>query len=213
MAQVGFLDVNSEEENGVLEEDDEEIDSDEAWDEADEHRFADLLPGKRRLLAARTEAVPESAYSAAGSGGHKVRVEDLLAGLGQTGASYTDLRNTAKTLSDVKRAHARDGSGGGGASKRKGAPLQAPLPSILQDRIDRAAAHEQSKAEVEGWAPTIKRLREAEHLSFPLQDDKMVPQSVAALTSSENVKPTNDMERSIAALLAQEGMTDRNKDC
>ncbi|PWN38794.1 Utp14-domain-containing protein [Ceraceosorus guamensis] len=310
---ASFLDVNSEEENRVLEEDDEEIDSDEAWDEADEHRFADLLPvsnraskrkranndgdgdddddddddmmdisrmlqdtdeeddaaatqsdsgahednsdddeddgnalqrrmaalaavptstagpqpdddddddderpeRKRRLLSARTEAVPESAYSAAGSGGRKVRVEDLLAGLGQTGASFTDLRNTAKTLSDVKRAHARDGSGGGGggggASKRKGgAPLQAPLPSILQDRIDRAAAHEQSKAEVEGWAPTIKRLREAEHLSFPLQDEKVVPQSVAALTSSENVKPANDMERSIAALLAQEGMTDRN---
>lgn len=35
--------------------------------------------------------------------------------------------------------------------------------------MDREAAYEQTKEEVDKWTGTMKRIREAEHLSFPLQ--------------------------------------------
>lgn len=47
--------------------------------------------------------------------------------------------------------------------------LSAPLPQRTQERVDREAAYEQTKEEVDKWSETMKRIKEAEHLSFPLQ--------------------------------------------
>lgn len=38
--------------------------------------------------------------------------------------------------------------------------MPAPLPTRVQDRINREAAYETTKTEVEKWAPTMKRIRE-----------------------------------------------------
>lgn len=47
--------------------------------------------------------------------------------------------------------------------------MSAPLPQRTQERVEREAAYEQTKEEVDKWKETMKRIREAEHLSFPLQ--------------------------------------------
>jgi U3 small nucleolar RNA-associated protein 14 len=47
--------------------------------------------------------------------------------------------------------------------------LAAPLHQRTQERVDREAAYEQTKEEVDKWKGTMKRIKEAEHLSFPLQ--------------------------------------------
>jgi U3 small nucleolar RNA-associated protein 14 len=47
--------------------------------------------------------------------------------------------------------------------------LSAPLPQRTQERVDREAAYEQTKQEVDKWKGTMKRIKEADHLSFPLQ--------------------------------------------
>lgn len=47
--------------------------------------------------------------------------------------------------------------------------LSAPLPQRAQERLDREAAYEQTKEEIDKWGATMKRIKEAEHLSFPLQ--------------------------------------------
>jgi U3 small nucleolar RNA-associated protein 14 len=42
--------------------------------------------------------------------------------------------------------------------------LGAPLPTRAQERLDRQAAYETTKEEVEKWAPTMKRIREVSSL-------------------------------------------------
>lgn len=176
----------------------------EEGDEVDAEGGAPAAKRSRRVLSERTEAVPEGEFAAPGRGSAGLRVEDLLSPLsGQAGLS--GVRNSARILAD-----ARPGRGDGQqplASKRGGGALSAPLPTIVQDRLDRAAAYEQTRAEVEGWAPTIKRVREAEHLSFPLQQTKEAAPSNAALTA--NFAPSNEFENTIAGLLQAGGMTEK----
>lgn len=162
-------------------------------------------PGKRRVLTERSEAVPEGEWNAPvrGSGGGALTIEDLMKPIAeQGGTSLTDLRNSAKALrpqSDISRQPV--------ASKKGGGTLSAPLPSIVQDRLDRSAAYDETKAEVQGWQPSIKQLREAEHLSFPLQPDPVARQSTASM--SANFHPSNDFESHIAKMLDREGATEK----
>lgn len=160
---------------------------------------------KRRVLQDRTEAVPEGEWNAPirreGAG---LTIDDLLKPIADhNGTSLTSLRNTAKALRPPASANEKQPI----ASKRGGGKLHAPLPTIVQDRLDRSAAYNETKAEVEGWQPTIKRLREAEHLSFPLQPDPVVRPSTAALAG--NFKASNDFEQDIAAMLEREGATEK----
>lgn len=161
---------------------------------------------KRRVLAERTEAVPEGEWNvpSARGGASLLTIDDLMKPIReQGGTTFTSVRDAAKILKSKK------GTGGKQAiaSKKGGGALQAPLPTILQDRIDRAAAYEETKAEVQGWQPTIKRIREAEHLSFPLQADSAIKPSTALMTSQ--FKATNAFERDIAAMLEREGLSEK----
>ncbi|WFD28286.1 hypothetical protein MNAN1_003294 [Malassezia nana] len=153
----------------------------------------DDRPPKRQE---RTEAVQEGTDAVGGT--TKLRLEDLMA-LGK-GTSMSKVQALAETPSnDGKRPI---------ASKRGGGLLQAPLPRIVQDRLDRAAAYKLTKDEVQGWAPTIKRLREAEHLSFPLQPPAQPPAASNAGLASK-FKPSTEMEQSVAALLEEGGLTEK----
>ncbi|UZJ55389.1 hypothetical protein CBS101457_004709 [Exobasidium rhododendri] len=160
---------------------------------------------KRRVLRERTEAVPEGEWSAPSrtAGSSMLTIDDLMDPLReQGGTTFTALRDTAKTLKQ-KRGSERQGL----ASKKGGSALQAPLPSIIQDRLDRSAAYDETKAEVQGWQSTIKRIREAEHLSFPLQPDPVVKPSTSLMTSQ--FKPSNTFERDVAAMLEKEGLSEK----
>jgi U3 small nucleolar RNA-associated protein 14 len=50
--------------------------------------------------------------------------------------------------------------------------LNAPLPTVVTERLAREAAYEATKAEGDKWGGVMKRIKEAEHLSFPLQGAK-----------------------------------------
>lgn len=152
-------------------------------------------PAKRPARLERTEAVQESTDAA--SGGAKLRLEDLM-----------QASQGAASLSKVKALASNKAGSAPVASKRGGGMLHAPLPTPVQDRMDRAAAYSLTKDEVQGWAPTIKRLREAEHLSFPLQKPAQPPAaSNAGLVAS--FQPSTDMERSVATLVEEAGLTEK----
>jgi len=162
------------------------------WSRKRSHAEGDDQPRKRQE---RTEAVQEGTDAAGGT--TKLRLEDLMA-LGK-GSLMGKVQALAEAPNDGRHPI---------ASKRGGGVLQAPLPRIVQDRLDRSAAYKLSKEEVQGWAPTIKRLREAEHLSFPLQPTAQPPAASNAGLASR-FKPTTDMERSVAALLEEGGLTEK----
>lgn len=153
----------------------------------------------KRTRTERSEALPEGTDAATGSA--KLRLEDLVSSLGQDARMSAGVR----ALGD---AHATRDGAQPVASKRGGGALHAPLPGVQQDRLDRQAAYALSRDEVQGWAPTIKRLREADHLAFPLQKPAQPPApSNAGLTAS--FAPATDMERDVATLLERGGLTEK----
>lgn len=85
--------------------------------------------------------------------------------------------------------------------------LSAPLPTVVQDRLNREAAYEKTKEEGAKWATMMKRVKEAEHLSFPLQgSDRGGVKSNGEMLSS--FKPTNEHESAIQSLLAKANLTE-----
>ncbi|KAG8685948.1 hypothetical protein FRC08_012830, partial [Ceratobasidium sp. 394] len=99
---------------------------------------------KRALVQDRTEAGPEGEFGAK-SGPQPLTLTDLLAPTPQLTKSTKALQSTTKSA------------------------LSAPLAQRTQDRLDREAAYAATKEEIHKWTPTMKRIREAEHLAFPLQ--------------------------------------------
>ncbi|OJJ47745.1 hypothetical protein ASPZODRAFT_151194 [Penicilliopsis zonata CBS 506.65] len=79
--------------------------------------------------------------------------------------------------------------------------LEAPLAKRQQDRLDRAAAYDQSKETLGRWIDTVKANRRAEHLSFPLPDPDAQQSKKLAV-----IQPQNDLESSIQNILVESGL-------
>lgn len=95
-------------------------------------------------------------------------------------------------------------------SKRGGIPkkLDVPLPKRQQDRLDRAAAYEQSKETLNRWIDTVKHNRRAEHLSFPLKDPTATPAPGSQrLLPTSYSQPLTDLESTIQNILKDSGLT------
>lgn len=77
--------------------------------------------------------------------GNKLNLDDLLAPLASQSSTLQSLKKSTKALL---------------ASSSKAKTLSAPLPQRAQERLDREAAYEQTKEEVDKWSGTMKRIRE-----------------------------------------------------
>ena len=163
------------------------------------------LPRKRKFMEERTAVGIEGEFTAIASGtsvlfqsdkqflvfsGQQLRLDDLLAPLASHSAAGLSIKETVKILD---------------SSRTRGAPLSAPLPQRTQDRLDREAAYEQTKTEVDKWNETMKQIKEvmlilchliladlltqAEHLSFPLQREPVGKVSNLELTAKFKVRP------------------------
>ncbi|OCH95718.1 Utp14-domain-containing protein [Obba rivulosa] len=140
-------------------------------------------PRKRRILKEKTEAGAENEF-AAHTGGGKLKLDDLLAPLAGRSSNLLSLKKSAKVLA----------SSAGSAQT-----LSAPLPQRTAERLDREAAYEQTKEEVDKWKATMQRIRDAEHLSFPLQAQPAGKTSNLELAAK--FKPSTELESAVDKLL------------
>ena len=129
----------------------------------------------------------------------KLTVADMMPSVTDPG-----LRKSLKLLADNEPKP---------TSKRGGIPrkLDVPLPKRQQDRLDRAAAFEQSKETLKRWIDTVKHNRRAEHLSFPLKDPNAsaAPGSLRLLPTSHSL-PLTDLESTIQNILKESGLAGTN---
>lgn len=139
---------------------------------------------KRRILKEQTQAGIEGEFAPATQSKGKLQLADLITPLSaeQGNPSTLTLKSAAKTLNSAKAG-----------------PLSAPLPTRIQDRLERQAAYEQTKTEIQTWEPTMRRIREADHLSFPLQAQPTPQGNISAMAS--NFKPTTELESAVDRLL------------
>ncbi|CAE6435881.1 unnamed protein product [Rhizoctonia solani] len=141
-----------------------------------EEGSTDKVGKKRAILQDRTEAGPEGEFGTK-SGPQPLTLSDLLAPTSSLTQSTKALQSTTKSA------------------------LSAPLPQRTQDRLDREAAYEQTKQEVQKWAPTMKRIREAEHLAFPLQGPAAGKKGTSNADVIDRFQPSTKMESAISSLL------------
>ncbi|KAJ6518699.1 Utp14-domain-containing protein [Mycena sanguinolenta] len=167
-------------------------------------------PRKKRALPAlkeRTQAGAEGEFKVGSStGGQKLSLADLLAPLSSVAPAA--LRAVEKTLAaGPAEERPKKKSTGKKVKAVGGGALAVPLPLRTQARVDREAAYEATKEEVEKWEPSMKRIREAEHLSFPLQAPKQQMGRVSNAELAAKFKPTTELETAVSRLLASANLT------
>lgn len=125
----------------------------------------------------------------------KLTVEDLLPALTDSKA-----RKSLRLMAD-------DGKKSVGLGKGVPGKLEVPLAKRQQDRLDHAAAYDQSKETLNRWIDTVKHNRRAEHLIFPLPDqDVASAMSTRRLRPTTNSKPMTDLESTIRSILLESGL-------
>ncbi|KAG8927039.1 hypothetical protein FRC02_008526, partial [Tulasnella sp. 418] len=202
--KIARLGGNMDEDAMVLSEDDEEIESDDAFEgESDEERFSGFKFAEKAKTKpkgtqskhvnlneddsrSQSKAGPEGEF-AGPAPASKLRVEDLLAPLASSGTNPSSLITLKKSVKALSTSNSGSGT------------LSAPLPTRTQERIDREAAYEQTREEVKKWAPSMERIRNAEHLSFPLQVSTGPKPSTSDLAAK--FKPSNALESAVDNLL------------
>ncbi|TDL26360.1 Utp14-domain-containing protein [Rickenella mellea] len=145
---------------------------------------SDTRPKKKRIVQERTEGGVEGVFGTRATGSTKLSLADLLTPLATSSTVLTSLKKSTKVLT---------------SSSEKNKPLPAPLPQRSQERVDREAAYEETKKEVDKWNDTIKRIKEAEHISFPLQQQSLGKPSNLELAAK--FKPTTELETAVDRLL------------
>ena len=160
---------------------------------ADNEEGEEKTKKKKRVVLAeeQNEVGAENEFRVRSGRGAKLDLDDLLAPLEADDETLDALKKSTKVLT---------------TSKTK--TLSAPLAYRAQDRLDREAAYEQTKEEVDKWGETMRRIREAEHLSFPLQAQSAPRASNATLTAT--FKPSTSLESSIDALLRKAKLRDED---
>ncbi|KAG0345146.1 hypothetical protein BG004_003929 [Podila humilis] len=163
----------------------------------------------RKNLRERTEAYDESEYNlqahrsaaahsvnadATSTNKKKLDIFDLVGGI-QNDAGFSSLKKGVQALE---------------SGPKKGKTIEtlaAPLPKIVQDRLNRSAAYEETKKEVSKWLPIVQQNRQAEHLAFPLNAPPPATLTNAALAS--NFDASTAMEKEVEKILIEGGMQEK----
>ncbi|KAF9098877.1 hypothetical protein BGX27_000711 [Mortierella sp. AM989] len=160
----------------------------------------------RKTLRERTEAYDESEYnlqahrSAAAhsvngnNNKKKLDIFDLVSTV-QDEAGFSSLKKNIQALES-------------GTKKGKTAEtLGAPLPKIVQDRLNRQAAYDETKKEVTKWLPIVQKNRQAEHLAFPMNAPPVDAPSSSSLASKFDA--STQMEKEVQNVLVEGGMQEK----
>lgn len=225
--------MDDDEDEGEEEEDDEdeafdedpELPSDLSEDEDEELEGLEFFVDQLTNTEKKRKAVDEEEADK----GKKRRVLPVVAAAGITDAGDLALKSskftrrtplTAETKIDLSslidsapmlagaKALLPSKSEKKSSSVLKAGVLAAPLPTVVQDRLEREAAYEQTKTEGQKWSGAMKRIKEAEHLQFPLQaEERGGVKSAGEMIAT--FKAANSHESAVQALLAQANLTDK----
>ncbi|KAK0581539.1 hypothetical protein LWI29_014953 [Acer saccharum] len=136
---------------------------------------------KKKKNVVVSEAYPESEFNPSRdvlNGNGQISIEELLEPL-QGKPGYTEIR---KLIREDKNSTS----------------IQAPLPRVEREMLERKAVYEQSKKDITKWEPLVKMNREAPSLFFD-QDTNLGFSTVGAIASG--FEPRTDFEKKMALLV------------
>lgn len=179
-------------EESSSEDDDEDESASEAESEDEENKSGDeerLARLRDRLEAMDSKQTPNSTAPADTTGA--LSVDDLLADLDPAARKQYTAALKTKRKSQAPKT------------------LTAPLPKRQQDRLNREAASQKAKEQLDRWRDTVVHNRRAEFLSFPLQDpDRAEPIGKAKFDTQG--APQNELEESVRRIMEESGMASKS---
>lgn len=120
---------------------------------------------------------------------------------------------SAATLDDflADTALDKDVLAGSKSKKRqlaKASAIAAPLPPRQQSRLDRQAATEKAKEQLDRWKDTVVKNRRADFLNFPLQkpEDQAATVGRSKFAPVVGEAPRNELEESIQRIMEESGL-------
>ncbi|XVE77607.1 hypothetical protein DITRI_Ditri13aG0076700 [Diplodiscus trichospermus] len=182
----------------------EDADGSDGLEDEDDQRHLRMLQGitgmsseafeskKKKNNAVISEAHPESEYNPTRDvleGDGHITVQDLLAPI-QGKPGYSKLR---------KRVQHMD---------RKSTSIQAPLPKVDREKLERMAVYAHSKKDITKWEPLVKRNREAPTIFFN-EDVDLGFSTVGAIASE--FEPRTEFEKKIASLVYDDKVIEAHK--
>lgn len=159
---------------------------------------------RRKILPARTEARSENEIVTSMNGGElheKIDLDTLMSNL-PPNHDVSDLKKTLRSLTK---------------KSAKAAPLSAPLEPRLQQKVERQAAYDLTKQEMNKWNDTIQAARGLSGRSLDGKNRFIAPPVSTSKLDKEpdatrwnmHFKPTNTMENEVLNVLAAGQMTSK----
>jgi U3 small nucleolar RNA-associated protein 14 len=153
--------------------------------------ISDIHPRNKQKSSSTTHLYDSTTPTAAGpTTVEKFDINSLL-----TSTSDPNLASLIKKVGNVPKELKKD-------------PKLAPsIPKREKDKLERIAASKLTEKQLERWVDSVKQIRRAEHLTFPLVDPETTP-----LPGSEYImpeiagKPINDLEVAMNSILQESGL-------
>jgi U3 small nucleolar RNA-associated protein 14 len=127
-----------------------------------------------------------------------------------------DIRDILESTGDAQLAKMSKSVGTIPSKTMKKDPKLAPsLPQRQKEKLDRIAANQKAKETLDRWTDSVKQMRRAEHITFPLQDSqsKKPAHDTGYLLPSITAQPVTDLESTINSILRESGLAgDEPKD-
>ncbi|KAF2674039.1 Utp14-domain-containing protein [Microthyrium microscopicum] len=118
-----------------------------------------------------------------------------------------DIRDILKNTSDPQLAKASKATGViPSQPKKKDPKLEPALPKLQRDKLDRIAANEKAKATLDRWVDTVKHMRRAEHVTFPLQSNEAAAHQTGYMLPTITTAPITSLESTINSILEESGL-------
>ncbi|CAG8523271.1 11690_t:CDS:2 [Funneliformis mosseae] len=125
----------------------------------------------------------------------KVDLQDLIGSI-QEETGFSKLKQKLVSLE----------SGGNKGTYQE--PLPAPLPTRIQDKLNRQAAYEETKKDITKWEPIVKQNREADHLKFPMNDQPSHNPTNNVLAAT--FQPSTELEKKVDSILVESGVKEKS---
>ena len=215
-----------------VDEDDDEISEDEAFNSEDERRYGDFFASRKSveeeeeieeeeeeggtLLTDMLETSKEDAEKQRREllelmelSGGKRSVKERSEGL--TKESEHALSNDTKlSLEDLTADVSEPGLSKRLTELSKTKTKEAPLAPVIKERIERTVHYASTKKQVKEWVPFVQANRKSEHLSFvALNQAQRQKLTTHALVATH--KPTTGIEKTVDSLLKASGMDSDRK--
>lgn len=194
---------------------DEEIDEDMAFDDEDEELYGDHFAKRTRKSIEQDELEEDEEDEVDGIfEGIEEQLEDEVEEEEEeeekpTALSKLDVGNLMSVIGDSKEFFnlKKKVESFKDPAKIRKATVKAPLAPILQDQINREVAYKSASKDISKWTSIIKSNREADNLSFPLNEPVHTYDSPLNLDDG----PCTEMEKQISSILKQSNMESEEK--